>query len=492
MRMVRAWTRCTRATLRATLLVILLPLATSVFASTPTVPAPDTSRMEPAVRQQLQEEIAAVTAIVAQPGAGEAALAEAFGRCGRAYAAYELSEAAGECFGKAARHAPKDPRWPYYLGALAQKRNDLDAARASFERALALKPGDPPTLLRLGEIDLAGGRLDAARARFEALLAADPAWAVAALDGLGRVAMQRGDAAAAIQRFEEALTRQPQASVLHYQLGMAFRKLGDLDKARLHLSQYVQGQGAVRTPDPLIDELARLNFGTRQHVVAGTRALQEKRFAAAVEEYRKALAADPGDAAVWSNLGIALQKQGDAEGADESYRRALSIEAGDARAHYNLGSLLAARGERATRTEAIEHLEAAVRIDPDLTAARFNLATALLESGEAARALAQYDEILKRTPGDVTAHYFRGTALLRLGRAAEAAEELGRVAAAEPGALEPAAGHASALAALGRFAEAAAEQRRAVALAEQAGRPELPALRSCLDLYRQGRPCPAS
>jgi Flp pilus assembly protein TadD len=446
--------------------------------------------MEPAVRQQIQEEIAAVTAIVAQPSAGEAALAEAFGRCGRAYAAYELSEAAGECFGKAARYAPKDPRWPYYLGALAQKRNDLDAARASFERALALKPGDPPALLRLGELDLAAGRLDAARARFEALLAADPAWAAAALDGLGRVAMQRGDAAAAIQRFEEALVRQPQASVLHYQLGMAYRKVGDLEKARLHLSQYVQGQGAVRTPDPLIDELARLSSGgTRQHVVAGTRALQEKRYAVAVEEYRKALAADPDDASVWSNLGIALQKQGDAAGAEESYRRALSIEAGDARAHYNLGSLLAARGER---TQGIEHLEAAVRIDPDLAAARFNLATALLESGEAARALAQYDEILKRTPGDVTAHYFRGTALLRLGRAAEAAEELGRVAAAEPGALEPAAGHASALAALGRFAEAAEEQRRAVALAEQAGRPELPALRSCLDLYRQGRPCPAS
>lgn len=89
------------------------------------------------------------------------------------------------------------------------------------------------------------------------------------------------------------------------------------------------------------------------------------------------------------------------------------------------------------------------------------------------------------------AHYNRGTTLLLLGRAAEAEKELGAVSAAAPEAVEPAAGHARALAALGRFKEAAGEQRRAVDLAERAGSSELPALRTCLQMYTQGHACPA-
>jgi Flp pilus assembly protein TadD len=444
--------------------------------------------MEPAVRRQIEEELASVAQVVANPQAAPQALAEAFGRCGRQLAAYELSEGAQECFEKAARAAPEDPRWPYYLGAAAQKRSNLDAARSFFERALALKPGDPPTLRRLGELDLAAGRLAAAQARFEQLLARDPndqAFAAAAQDGLGRVSLQNGETQKAIEHFAAALALQPQASLLHYQLGMAYRKLGQTEKARLHLSAY--GQSPVKAPDPLIDQLTRLNAGVRQHVIVGTQAFQAGRFAAAVEEYRQALAADPGDADVWANLGAALQRTGDAKGAEESFRKALAADPNHARAHYNLGSLLAARGER---REGIEHLETAVRLDPEAKGARYNLATALLEAGEPAKALAQYDEIVKRTPADAMAHYQRGLALLLLQKPEEALGELQAVAAAAPGAVEPQTGLARALAALGRFPEAASAQAQAVEIATKSGRPDLDSLRSCLQLYEQGRPCP--
>lgn len=447
--------------------------------------------MEPAVRRQVEEEMASVAQALANPASDPRARAEAFGRCGRQLAAYELSEGAQECFEKAARAAPEDPRWPYYLGAAAQKRSDLEAARSFFERALALRPGNLPALRRLGELELAAGRLPAAQARFEQLLAANsPAFAAAAQDGLGRVAMQGGDAQKAVEHFEAALALQPQAAILHYQLGMAWRKLGQTDKARVHLSQYGQGGQAVKAPDPLIDQLSHLNSGARQHVIAGTQAFQAGRFAAAVEEYRQALAADPADADVWASLGAALQKTGDAAGAEESFRKALAADPNHARAHYNLGSLLAARGERAGLKEGIEHLETAVRLDPEAKGARYNLATALLAAGEPARALAQYDEIIKRTPADAMAHYQRGLALLALQKPDEALEELQAVAEAAPGAVEPQTGLARALAYLGRFGEAAAAQSRAVEAAATTGRPDLEALRSCLQLYQQGRSCP--
>lgn len=454
------------------------------------LPQPDLSRMEPAVRGQLEQEIAALKKVVESPAAAPAALAEAFGRCGEVYAAYELSAAAVACFENAAARAPQDPRWPYYLGFLAQKRNDLDAARSDFERVLSLRRGDPPALRRLGELELAAGGLAASRSRFAALLAGDPAYAAAAHYGLGRLDMLRGDAAgarAAVTHFEAVLASQPQASLVYYQLGMAYRRLGQTEQARAHLAAF--GEVPVAAPDPLIDELARLNAGTRRHADAGAQALQEGRLQTAVQELRQALETAPRDAKVWSNLGVAQQRLHDPAAAEESFRKAVEIDPGAARAHYNLGSLLAQRGERQA---GIEHLETAVRLDPDLMDARFNLATALLESGETARALAQYEAILARSPGDMVARYNRGTTLLRLGRAGEAEEELGRVAAAAPEAVEPAVGHASALAALRRFDAAAGEQRRAVDLAAHAERQDLPALRSCLQLYEQGRACPDS
>ena len=455
-----------------------------------TLPSPDLARMEPVVRRQLEQEGAALKKAVDSPAADSAALAAAYGRCGAVYAAYDLAAAAVACFENAAAHAPADPRWPYYLGFLAQKRSDLDAARSFFERVLALRPGDPPALRRLGEVELAAGGVDAARARFAALLAGDPAYAAAAHYGLGRLELLRGDAAGAreaVAHFEAVLARQPQASLVDYQLGMAYKKLGQTEQARAHLAAF--GDAPVAAPDPLIDLLAGLNTSTRRHADAGAQALQEGRLAAAVQELRQALAADPHDAKVWSNLGVAQQRLRDPAAAEESFRKAVESDPGAARAHYNLGSLLAQRG---LREAGIEHLETAVRLDPDLMDARFNLATALLESGETARALAQYDAILARSPGDMAARYNRGTTLLRLGRAGEAEEELGRVAAAAPEAVEPAVGHASALAALRRFGAAAGEQRRAVELAARAERQDLQALRSCLQLYEQGRVCPDS
>jgi tetratricopeptide (TPR) repeat protein len=462
------------------------------------LPKPDLSRMEAVVQSQVRDEIAALEKAIEQAGADPARLADAFGRCGMIYAAYELSADAETCFRQAAERAPADFRWPYYLGASAQKRSDLDSARTFFERVLTLRPGAAPARRRLGEIELAAGHGEAARAHFTALLKEDPAFAAAAHYGLGRVEMLRGDAdgaAAALPHFEAALARQPNASVLHYQLGMAYRKLGQTEKARVHLAAFgpssgpSSGDSPVAAPDPLIDALAHLNAGTRQHVIAGTQALQGGNPAAAAEELRKALAADPRDAATWSKLGTALERLNDAKGAEGSYRQALAVDSSSARAHYNLGSLLAARGER---NEGIEHLETAVRLDPQLADARFNLATALLEAGQTERALAQYDAIVQRSPEDAMAHYNRGTTLLHLGRVAEAEKELGAVSAAAPEAVEPATGHARALAALGRFKEAAGEQRRAVDLAERSGSSDLPALRACLQMYTQGHVCPAS
>ena len=450
----------------AALLVLLGWLAPATAAEPPQllpVPPVDTSGMEPSVREQIEAERAALAAATARLPADAPELAEAYGRCGRLHLLYRLNDPARACLENAAQLAPADPRWAYYLGALLQATGDFAAAAARLGRALELRPGrdlEGAALIRLGDVRLQLGRLDEARQSFEAALSREGT-AAAAHFGLGRVALARGDANAAntaAGHFEAALALQPGASEVRSPLATAYRKLGRLDDARAALAAY--GEGRVTFPDPLLEQTAALNTGSRQYIQAGTTALREKRFADAVAAYRKALEADPADATVWANLGVALAGLGDLPGAEQSYRKALDVEPANARAHYNLGTLLAARGDR---REGIEHLEAAVRSDPESRDALFNLGQALAEAGEPARALDAWDRLLKLNPQEVVSRFHRAQALSALGRHGEAAAELGTVIAAAPGEVAPRAAQASALLLAGRDAEARARLEEGLA-----------------------------
>lgn len=434
------------------LLFLIALLCGSAGAQSPQlspIPPVDTSAMEPAVREQIEADRRALEEARKRLPAGSPELAEAFGRCGQIHALYKLNDSARACFENAARLAPADARWAYLLGTLLQGTGELEGAATRFARALELQPRDPATLIRLGEVRLRLGRLDEARQAFEAALPLAGAEAAAHF-GLGRVTLAQGDAAAAARHFEATLASQPGASEVRNPLGMAYRKLGRLDDARKALAGY--GEGQVTFPDPLVEQIFALNAGSRQYVVAGTMALRERRFAEAAESLRKALeTGSGGDATVWANYGVALERLGDPAGAERSYRKALELQPENVRAHYNLGTLLASRGDR---RQGVEHLETAARLDPDSRDVLFNLGQALAEAGEPARALEAWDRLLKLSPQDPAARFQRAQALSSLGRHAEAAAELGAVVAAVPGEVAPRAAQANALLLAGRDAEA--------------------------------------
>ncbi len=452
------------------------PAATAPPALRP-VPAPDTARMEPAVRAQLDAAARKLAGAASQP---PAEAAEIYGEAGGLYLLYGLLDAALPALADAESLAPRDPRWPYYLGVACEQRADLDAARAAFLLALALAPKDVPTLLRLGEVELLADRLDAAAERFAAALAVDPgsgpsfgtgsaanpisgpssgtgsgSGAAAAHAGLGRVALARRQGAEAARELAAALAAEPQATSLHAQLAAAYRLAGQPDRARAEAALY--GEGKVAFPDPWMDRLGAGNAGARGHATRGTRALEAGQIAVALAELGAAVAADPADADAWANLGIARERQGDLRGAEEAYRKAIALAPEAPRPRYNLGTLLAQRGEA---REAIEQLAAAVRLAPDFKDARINLATAEADRGDAQAALTQYDEILRRDPGDAAVRYRRALALLDLGRPGDseaAAAELAKLVEADPAAVEPRAALATALLRAGRDREARAE-----------------------------------
>ncbi len=422
------------------------------------VPEVDTEGMEPAIRQEIETDRKSLEEAIAEFPPGSPELAEAYGRHGQITALYKLDTIARICLENAARLAPADLRWSYSLGALLQTTGDFPEAEAHLARALEIRPGDPAVLIRLGEVRLQLGHLDDARQAFEAALPA-PGAAAAAHFGLGRVALLQGDARAAVGHFVSALSTQPGAAEIRSPLAIAYRKLGRLDDARAALTAY--GKGRVTFPDPILDQVARLNVGSRQFIQYGTSALREKRFADAVQAFRKVLKSEPGNATAWMNLGVALEGLGNRASAERSYRKAVQLQPALARAHYNLGTLLVARG---VAGEGIEHLETAVRLDPESPDALFNLGRALEETGEPAQALDLYDRLLKLAPQDLDTRFHHAQTLSALGRHDEAATELGTIVVAAPREVAPRIAQAAALLAAGRDADARARLEEGRAL----------------------------
>jgi Tfp pilus assembly protein PilF len=363
--------------------------------------------MEPVVRDQVE---AARRSLAAAPTLPAAAAADVYGEAGKTFLLYALGTAAMPCLENAAALAPGDVRWAYYAGALAQRVGDLERARRHLRRAAELQSPFPAALYRLGEVELLRGDLAAADRAFTAALAL-PGTAAAARFGLGRVALQRGDARAAVEQLEAVLQAQPQAAIVHAPLAAAYRRLGQLDKARAQAAAY--GSGEVSFVDVLMGQLQAANAGNMRRIAAATEAYNRGSYSAAAEEIRQAIAVDPQDVRSWMLLGHAQERLGDAAGAEQSYRRAVELDPNHARGRLSLGTLLAERGARG---EAIEQLSAAVRLRPDLADARFNLAKALAEEGRLPEALAQCDALLQLRPQDHDAQTLRHELRARLGQ----------------------------------------------------------------------------
>lgn len=127
--------------------------------------------------------------------------------------------------------------------------------------------------------------------------------------------------------------------------------------------------------------------------------LEPEDAAEALAAYRRALELDPGHADAHLNLGRLLHDKGDAAAAETHYRQALEVRPGpvtEATAAYNLGVALQ---DLERLSEAAEAYETALRADPGLADAHFNVAGVyeLLGQGKSAlRHLKAYRSLIQK------------------------------------------------------------------------------------------------
>lgn len=429
------------------------------------LPIPDvelTGDVESGVREVFPQLRASIDQLVADGGADASRLAEAYGELGRAALYYEISAVIEPALQNAQKLSSEDYRWPYYLGAYYQDQRRVEEATIQLERALQLRSDDPAINVRLGQLALLTNQVERAPEYFDRARNTRGFEAVA-LYGLGRSASLRADDPAAIELYKAALELEPEAAEIHQQMGLAYRKLGDMDAAREHLSK--QASESLTFPDPLMSSL-KGDF-SRSHLFAGLEAQSTGRWEEAVAEYRQAVEQDPTNGVKHQVLADALQKSGDLDAAIEEFRMAASLLPSDAMVRVQLARALVARD--GINDEAVELFRRATALAPGLEEAHKGLAAVLVPQQRFEEALEHLDAALAIDADDPGSRLLRARALAAVGREAEARSDLESILEGRPDFLEASLDLAALEARQGNFEGAIARLEGVLANAEDPG-----------------------
>jgi tetratricopeptide (TPR) repeat protein len=395
------------------------------------MPATDMSMLEPAVRNRIAAAHAEFDAVAARKPS-TLQLAKAYGELAMVYHAQDLATPAKIAYTNAHRLDPRDTRWPYLLAHLYADKSKVADAVKYFEIVRDIDPNDVPTQVYLGQMYFLNGDLDKARAMFEKAQVDNDARA-AALTGLGKVALAKGDYQEAAARLEEVLKLWPSASRLRQPLATAYRGLGDIARAEANLAHYAADGGEPGVSDPIVDALSEKVAVSQVLLRRGQRFGKEGRFDLAEQAFRAAVASDPSNAEAIANLGISLANLGRTEEARDRLVESLRMDDTIALAHFSLGVVYDRQGADAS---AIEQYRAAIKHDPNNVQAVVYLADATLRTGAALEAAHWYRQALAKAPDSTRISHALAMALIKAGRHAEARKVLESALSAQPGNAE--------------------------------------------------------
>jgi tetratricopeptide (TPR) repeat protein len=157
----------------------------------------------------------------------------------------------------------------------------------------------------------------------------------------------------------------------------------------------------------------------------GLKALEEKNYAAAAEQFAKAVEADPKDYVVRFHLALVNGLLGKDSEAIAGYKSVLELKPQLYEAQVNLGMVLLRQKQP---REAVPHLEAAAAAKPKEFQPNFLLAEALLGAGEPAKAEPYFKVAAELDPKSADAEAGLGRSRARQNRLAEAAANFRRAA----------------------------------------------------------------
>jgi len=287
--------------------------------------------------------------------------------------------------------APNDAEAHGNLGMAWQERGDLEQARASYGRAITLNPGFVEAHGNLAALLLAAGELEPAEQASRQALALRPDY-VKAHRVLADTLKALGRSAEAVDVYQQALVLQPGVADVYLNLGNAQHDLQQLPAA---IASY---RAALQLAPQLA--LAHANLA------AALRATGEHAQAAA--SYRAAIAAQApqaGSAALYHDLGQALQAQNLPDEAIAAYEQALEADPAFIPV---LSSLALLQCRQKNHDVAIGYGERALALFPDDAQLCVHLGIIHGEAGDKARALDYLQRGTTLAPDDGSVHLHLG------------------------------------------------------------------------------------
>lgn len=255
-----------------------------------------------------------------------------------AEAARALSAGKPDLALKALRAAPDSAAARQLRGAALRASGDKSGADAALQSALQLAPDHIPTLAMLAQLAAERERPEQALGWLERLLALQPA-NPAFLGSYGGMLRRMDRAADALPALERAIAIQPDHPGHRLEQAHALRKLQRLPEARAAFEAVLAGQ-----PDNpnawtgLAECLLRLNDSD-----------------AALQAIAKARALAPRDGQAIGTQGLILAQRGERAAALDCYRQAYEAMPGEVAARRNYGNALLRGGRTAEAWPLLEH-----------------------------------------------------------------------------------------------------------------------------------------
>jgi tetratricopeptide (TPR) repeat protein len=338
---------------------------------------------------------------------------QAWGHMAMLLQAHSLFDDAVTYYVQAERHNPAEPRWPYLQSAIVAGADGPQAIEL-LKRAAEVSGSQPEArqlcLLRLGDLCLENGRLEEAQAVYAELLKQRPDRGQAHL-GLAKLAVRKGDPAAALSHLRACADSPEVRREAHQQLATVHQLRGDA-RAAWAAAREAEALKDVAQPDPWGDEVRSLLVGRagalrRMAELQGQRRLDEalaleerttvekfpdigymehgrallrqRRWAEAEAAFRQSLQFNDKAPFVHYLLGRALFEQRRYAQAADSFKRVTELDGKYAAGYREWGRCAAARGHNA---EGIRHLREALKFDPQDAQAHRDLAKLLAAEGD--------------------------------------------------------------------------------------------------------------
>jgi tetratricopeptide (TPR) repeat protein len=343
--------------------------------------------------------------------------------------AHQIRTDAAACFAQASVLAPREPRWPYFLG-LSQLVDNPVAAATNLDRAVRLFPeNESVPRLKLADTLLNLGRVEEAEAHYRNVLARESKSAPAAL-GLGRVASARNHFSEAADFLAAAMQHPSTRRAAHRLLLNVNQRLGRTNEADQVGKVLAALPDDQPLPDPFLAEVEQLKTGEQAWIDQADEWIKSGRTADAARLLEKTVQTYPNSDHAMFFLGRARLRMGDAARAEAILLRAITLAPGSLEAQMQLGVLRLARGRA---KDAQPCFRAAIQAKPNLAEAWFNLGLSLgNDITTRAESIAAFREAIRLKPNLTEAYLGLAVVLRADGQKEAAAYELRRALDLQP------------------------------------------------------------